>query len=535
MGQRNFFNQLSCYVRGAGHGDEGVCLEMRLGARRILFDCGLEPAAIASLAEVPLDAVFCSHAHGGHARGLLALHRSQPQLPIYASTETARLLPLNWPEESSVPPFYKPLAWQVPLRVAPELTVELFPAGHLPGAAAIGLTYHTPRRTYKVLYTGDFFLSNSRLAEGLSLDPLRQFAPDIAIVEGTYGTARLPHRRRQENQLMAQIAYWLDRQHSVLLPLSAFGLAQEIAVLLRSHHQFTGRDLDIWVEGNLAAACDAYLDLLPTLPAAVQNFARHQPLFWDERVRPRLHRLPANAADAPNAPDTPCVLLADRDRDWQRHCRHQPDRWAIFLADRGASPELEPELARSAAIDTFLLAQHSDGLGTTQLIHNLRPQHVLFVHGSPAYLADLTALEELQNRYQLHLPSPGQLVELPMGDTFLQPAAPPERYHPGEVRDDAGQILVLLADSLRADPRWHNFADTGAVEARWQGEELVLRGISARELLNLARDERVSPDIDCCGNCRFYQNRTCRNPSSTLHGLQVTPDGHCPMFARQGP
>jgi len=58
-------------------------------------------------------------------------------------------------------------------------------------------------------------------------------------------------------------------------------------MLLRSHHNFTGRDLDIWVDGTVATGCDAYLELLSHLPASVQNFARHQPLFWDERVRPR--------------------------------------------------------------------------------------------------------------------------------------------------------------------------------------------------------------------------------------------------------
>ncbi len=521
------FDRLSCYARGVGHDREGVCLELRLGSRRVLLDCGLQADKILDLAAAPLDAVFCSHAHAEHARGLLALHRARPQLPVYASWETARLLPLNWPTEAVVP-FCQEIGWQAPVRVAPELSAALFPAGHLPGAAAIALTHHTPRRTYRILYTGDFFLSNSRLAEGLSLELLRQFSPDIAIVEGTYGTARHPHRRRQENQLMAQISAWLERQVGVLLPLPAFGVAQEVLVLLRSHHQFTGRDLDIWVEEPVAIACDTYLDLLPTLPAAVQNFARHQPLFWDERVRPRLHRLPAGASPPP----APSIVLADREGDWQRHCRARPDRWAILLPERGDRPTLGAEIARGAAIDTFLLAQHSDGLGTTQLIHNLRPQHVLFVHGAPEYLADLAALEELQNRYQLHLPSPDQLVELPMGDKFLQPAAPPERHHGGEVRDDGSQIAIFLSDSVRGDPRWHNFADTGAIQARWQGNELVLRGISARELLNSARAERAVPvDLQCCGNCSYYQHRSCRNSASPLFGLQVTPDGYCPAFA----
>ncbi len=43
------------------------------------------------------------------------------------------------------------------------LSAKLYPAGHLPGAAAILLTYNAPpndlglSRTFNVLYTGDFF------------------------------------------------------------------------------------------------------------------------------------------------------------------------------------------------------------------------------------------------------------------------------------------------------------------------------------------------------------------------------------------
>ena len=63
------------------------------------------------------------------------------------------------------------------------------------------LTYTTYERAYKLLYTGDFFLSNSRLVEGFRLEELRGIELDVLIVEGSYGTARHPHRRNQENQL----------------------------------------------------------------------------------------------------------------------------------------------------------------------------------------------------------------------------------------------------------------------------------------------------------------------------------------------
>ena len=100
-----------------------------------------------------------------------------------------------------------------------------------------------------------------------------------------------------------------------------------------------------------------------------------------------------------------------------------------------------------------------------------------------AYLADLTCLEELQNRYHIHSPAAGTLVELPIGETFLQPAAPEINYE-GELTELGTVITITLPDAVTADPRWRQFADTGLIEARWQGEELVLRGLSPRELLN---------------------------------------------------
>ena len=430
---------LACFPYGVGHGSEGVCLLVHMGPHRILLDCGLsDPQSLLDLPEPPADLVLCTHAHSDHAQGLLALHQAFPQMPIYGSEVTTELLPLNWShlQASEVPQFCQALPWRSPVEFRGGLSVELFPAGHLPGAAAIFLTYTTPTRSYKLLYTGDFSLSNSRLVEGLSLETLRGSAPDALIIEGSYGTARHPHRRQQENQLIEQINRILSNQESILLPVPSVGIGQEILMLLRSHHQFTGRDLDIWVDGSVATGCDAYLELLPHLPASVQNFAKHQPLFWDERVRPRLRRITPEAFK--QVGQFPCIVLTDYTADWAQYCREDFGAWAILLPKKprfSLIPELERFLASANSPrlrgETYLLAQHSDGLGTTQLIHNLRPQHLVFVHGSSTYLADLTGLEELQNRYQLHSPPAGKLVELPLGETFIQPAAPPETNYEG--------------------------------------------------------------------------------------------------------
>jgi len=64
----------------------------------------------------------------------------------------------------------------------------------------------------------------------------------VLIIEGSYGTARHP-QRSQENQLAERINRAIAASYSVLLPTPTLGLGQEILMLLRSHHNFTGRDL----------------------------------------------------------------------------------------------------------------------------------------------------------------------------------------------------------------------------------------------------------------------------------------------------
>ncbi|MBD1935061.1 MULTISPECIES: MBL fold metallo-hydrolase [Cyanophyceae] len=534
------YDDLAYLPYGVGHSDEGVCLLVRLGPYRVLLDCGLaDISPLLKAGNPPADLVLCSHAHSDHARGLLALRQAFPQLPIYASEVTTQLLPLNWPEVDTkdIPQLCQALPMRSPVEFQTGLAAELFPAGHLPGAAAILLTYTAPQRTYSLLYTGDFFLSNSRLVEGLPLEALRGLEPDVLIVEGSYGTARHPHRRNQENILAERINQAIAGAKSVLMPVPTLGLGQELLMLLRSHHLFTGQNLDIWVDGNVAAGCDAYLELLPSLPSSVQNFARHQSLFWDERVRPRVRRLPSEQRSSIGK--SPCIVLTDESHDLREYCQPGTGPWVLLQPQQRrnmAMPYPYSLITGGEALiaQDYLLAQHSDGLGTTQLIHNLRPQHVIFVHGSPTYLADLTGLEELHNRYHLHSPGAGTLVELPIGETFVQPAAPETSYE-GELSELGAVVTITLPEAIALDPRFTNFSDTGLVEARWQGEELVLRGLSQRELLSQSSDAKVPLSIECCGNCLHQRGQRCWNQDSPLYGFKVTPEGYCPVFETAHP
>lgn len=555
--------ELECLPYAVGHGGEGLCLVVRLGNHRVMLDCGLRNLSVLedapwvnpatpsarfgppSRPKLPADWAICSHAHRDHARGLLALHDRFPGLPILASGETAQLLPTNWLDRplASIPLFCQALPWRSPVALADNLTVELFPSGHLPGAALTLLRYQRPSdrtgrsREYSVVYSGDFFLSNGRLVEGMPLTEVRGLEPDVLIVEGSYGSARRSRRRRQENDLADRVSQALAQGRSVLLPVPLLGLGQELLMLLRSHHYFTGREFTIWVDRNVAAGCDAYLSILDRLPDSVQNFARHQNLFWDDRVRPLVRRLPEDRSLPLPESTVPGLFLVDDDAPIgqlsDRFC--QKGRWLVLLqAAAGGRPG--DELPRSATEgdrllhDTYELSEHSDGLGTLQLIHNLRPQHVVLVHGGVDRLAELASLDELNSRYQIHCPKAGAPLELPIGESFAQPAAPIERYEAELSSSDEG-ATIHLPDAIAHSPRWKAFAETGLVEVRWQGSDLVLRGLSPREALDRHNAWLDTADLLCCQTCQFYRGQHCRNPASPLADRRVAPDGCCPVYA----
>lgn len=503
---------LRCRPLGAGQQDEGVCLWVEMGPHRFLLDAGLrEPAPLWSLLD-RVQAVFCSHAHGDHCRNLRAIADRFPELPLYASELTARLLDL---------PQLKPLPWGDPQPLAPDWTVTLFPAGHLPGAALFLFAHRQGDRTYRLIYTGDFNLSHGQLVEGLALERLRGIAPEVLILEGSYGTQRHPHRRHQEKQFLEQCWQRIQAGYNLLLPVPALGLGQEILKMLRSHHRFTGRPLVLWVDGGVVRGCDRYLTHLDHFPAAVQNFARHQALFWDDRIWPQMQRYHGQLTET----ETPVILVTDcpdlaayppqGDRPWCVLWAEGDEAWAI------------PE---AWAQEPYLLTDHCDGRNTLQLIQHLKPQHLVFVHGQRDRLMSLTNLEELQSRYQLHTPAIGALVELPIGEKFVTPPPPvPARYE-GEVNDQGAWVTLTLPESLTQDRRWQRFADTGLIEAQWQGESLIIRGLSPAELGTLPPPEEEG---ERCDRCIFFDDpaQRCRNPASPLGGFRVRGDGYCDRFA----
>lgn len=531
----------------------GVCLGLKLGPYQILLDCGLadisglqadgsQPDVVVepSACQQPADFVVCSQAHVDHVRGLGALRQAFPQLPIYTSIETQQILShlYSEPRVSEC----DTIAWNTSFNLTSDLTLELIPAGQMPGAAVCLLTYTVKAdaempEIYTVAYTGDFYLTHTRFAPALSTASFKDRRIDLLIVKGGYGTLQHPPRKQQESDLIQTLLQALTAHQSVVIPVAQVGLGQEILMLLRTNAEFTRQQVTVWVDEQVAQGCDAYGQILTSLPSSIQNFARQQSLFWQATGRLQIQPLGTIA-------QVPCILLVHHQTDLGQYAQVLGDRVLVldpippeFPQALGECPGHtrwgdEVSFPDSWQTQTFLLAQACDGPSTTQLIHNSRPHHVAFYHCSPLVVEDLTQVPDLQNRYLLHPLIPGESLEVGLEDSVPLPQealAPPLQTYGGELVESGLSATLSLGADILDDPRWQTFADTGLIEAIWQGHQLIIRGLSQAEIL---RSSASHPPVDrnCCANCHYYRNQRCWQTESALYGFKVSPQGTCPVY-----
>lgn len=507
-------SELSVIPLAVEPGQQGCGYWLELGPYGLVLDCGFtDRAQLDHLPRRP-DLVICSHAHWDHLRSLPDLHQRYPDVPLYGTHITHHLAQGLWSDPEgrglSFPPLHM-VPFQRGIVPLPHLTLTFFAAGHLPGAAVTVLHYtgSDPART--LVYTGDLSLASMRLVEGLDLENLRHWRPDVLLVEGTLGTDRYPSRRQAEGRLVERLASMAARGGVSVVPVPDLGLGQELLVLLKTHHRFTHSDsqVQIGVDAQVGRGCDRIEAMVADLPRSVQNFAQHQSLFWESRVHPWVYPLEILESDPSLTLDLPGIWLChaqgslqDWHSLWSRLAALAPDRPLQLIQFPEVIPSLPWEdwplsIRERLQIERSLWHSHADSPTLVQLIHTLRPQHVVLGHGKVDHLSALADLQELCDRYHVHCPAPLHAVDLPRArpevgvESDPDPAA--EIYYEGEVsevlmdpslsRSPVGAVQVVLPPEITQDPRWQVWADTGVVEARWQEDQLVIRGMSAKELV----------------------------------------------------
>lgn len=265
-------------VRMLGGGVEvgGSCALVEAAGTRILVDVGARPRAATlqevpppglggALAQGPVDAVVVTHAHHDHAGWVPALVAQCP-VPVYVTDATADLLEPMWLDSARVMAkqglegyttgdVHRALSHLVRVEVGRpvhvgQMSLEVFPAGHILGAVGVHLTDGASR----VVVSGDVSGPGQLTVGGWDLPEAARY-PDLLVLESTYGgTGQVPLRTDVVAELVRDVELTVAAGGRVLVPAFALGRAQEVALLLAEHLP----EVDVVVDGMARDITDVY-------------------------------------------------------------------------------------------------------------------------------------------------------------------------------------------------------------------------------------------------------------------------------------
>lgn len=430
------------------------CILIETAGRRILVDAGIRPTPKASwglegdqlpdlsvISGRPLDCILVTHAHTDHTGALELVIAQFRGVPVYATPVTIeltrvlhqdarRIMQARLDEEGELPLYddvatahlmsaFRPVAWRQPLPVAPGIMATFFPAGHIAGAAMIGLD--TPEG--RLLISGDISISPQRTVDG-ARPPA--FTPDVLILESTYGNRLHANRRVEEQRLVESVAAVTAAGGKVLIPAFALGRAQEILLTL-GEFQRRGAlpPIPVWADGMVRAVCQAYANFPDALPLALQEQGAQ---FFTDTIHP------VTSAEQRNQliwDPAPAVIVASSGMlaggpslAYARALVGGPQH-AILLTgyqDEEAPGRRLQEMAThgrgvlrigrdkfdvQCQIGTYSLSAHADSGQLVSFVETLDPATVLLVHGDTDARQSLAAALRARAR-NVRLPRSGQ-------------------------------------------------------------------------------------------------------------------------------
>jgi putative mRNA 3-end processing factor len=257
-------------MHGAGREVGRSCIEVQWHDRRILLDCGLKINPDQNEYPTPIDkpegidAIFLSHAHLDHSGALPLVHHEGVNCPIFCTEVTKELTQLmlkdSWKidriegrsmiyAKSSIREVLNSMQLSQS-GVYKGIQYRLIPAGHIPGAVSVHLTY----KGESLLYTGDISGAQTRLIHKHKPYP----EVDVLITESTYGNRAHPDRSTVEKRFAEIVNQTIGRGGSVLVAVFAIARSQEMMLLL----------------DQIAPNCPIYLDGMSK--ATTKIFLRHQ-------------------------------------------------------------------------------------------------------------------------------------------------------------------------------------------------------------------------------------------------------------------
>lgn len=297
---------------GATERVTGSLYALRAGPHTLLLECGLvqgtaeeelrnrEPFPIDA---TRIDAVVLSHSHIDHSGRIPRLVKEGFEGPVYTHEASRALCAIMLPDSGylnekevewenrkrekrrlpRIEPLYTQadaeacigqfvgLDYETPTEILPGLTLTLYDAGHILGAAIVELTYVEGSRPRTLVFSGDLGYRDAPL-----LDPTRRLTrADTVLMESTYGD-RL-HKPIEDTlaELTGVFESARAAQGNILIPAFTVGRTQDLLYLMAEHFDRWG--LDDWT---------IFLDS-PMGIRATAVYARYRHLFAAQLFEPK--------------------------------------------------------------------------------------------------------------------------------------------------------------------------------------------------------------------------------------------------------
>src|ERR671916_477608 len=397
------------------------------GATRVLVDAGIKPdgrgpAAPNFGAIDALDAAVITHAHLDHCGALPLLVRDRPEVPLYCTPPSAKLIVSALNDHAAMggglaggAPIHEVRKRLVPIPFGRAITVgdaqvTLTESGHILGAASV-LINSGPAT---VFHTGDicmedhFSIPSARLPEVSGID--------LLIMEATLADQK-PQPFSESIKKMVEVINetTLEREGTVLIPTYALGQAQEIILGLKHYGREYGLDKDvfIYVDGSVVTTSERlYAEQLGYMKPYLQHTDPRE-IFFSENIRAVANDDGARERILSN----PCAIIASpvtmqggASAFYRRRLEKSSEN-AVILPSNAASSygthrvEGEEEQWRLERVSFAAHCTQDELLGITE---KLSPRQIILIHGSRRRISDLAF--RLAPNHKIHTPTVGETV-----------------------------------------------------------------------------------------------------------------------------